>query len=46
MNIQVLALFLAPATALTALIYGFILSRRIMKEEVTNQKLLDIAKAV
>ncbi|MEK7513526.1 MAG: sodium-translocating pyrophosphatase [Patescibacteria group bacterium] len=46
MNIQVLALFLAPATAATALIYGFILSRRIMKEEVSNQKLQDIAKAV
>lgn len=46
MNIQIIALMLAPATAITALVYGFILSKKILKEKVENEKLNQIALAI
>ncbi|MCX6816480.1 MAG: sodium-translocating pyrophosphatase [Candidatus Beckwithbacteria bacterium] len=46
MNIQIIALLFAPATAITALIYGFILTKKILKEGVENEKLQQIALAV
>lgn len=46
MDIQIVALFMAPATALLALAYGFFLSKKILKEEEGSQKLKEIAKAV
>jgi len=46
MDIQLIALFTAPATSLIALVYGFFLTKKIVKEEVKNEKLNQIAKAV
>jgi len=46
MNIQLIALFFAPATAIIALVYGFYLTKKLMKQEVENEKLKSIAKAV
>lgn len=46
MNIQLIALFTAPATALIALIYGAILVKRTIKEEEGSDKLKQIGKAV
>ncbi|MFH0749871.1 MAG: sodium-translocating pyrophosphatase [Candidatus Gottesmanbacteria bacterium] len=46
MDIQIIALFTAPATALIALIYGAILVKRTLKEEEGSDKLKQIGKAV
>lgn len=46
MDIQLIALFVAPATSLLALAYGIFLSRRTLKEEEGNDTLKRIAKAV
>src|SRR3989344_5684825 len=46
MDIQLLALFVAPATALSALGYGAYLSKKVIEQKVENPDLLRIAKAV
>jgi len=46
MDIQLIALFAAPTTAIVALLYGFFLSRRVLKEEEGSDKLQAIGKAV
>jgi len=46
MDIQLIALFFAPATALVALIYGLYLSRRVLKEDEGSEKLKKIGKAI
>ena len=46
MDIQLIALFTAPATALLALGYGIYLSRAVLKESEGSEKLQTIAKAV
>ncbi|NMC35920.1 sodium-translocating pyrophosphatase [Candidatus Beckwithbacteria bacterium] len=46
MNIQLVALFVAPATAIIALAYGYYLTRQVMQEQEGSKKLQDIAKAV
>ena len=46
MDIQLIALFTAPATALIALIYGAFLVKRTLKEEEGSEKLKQIGKAV
>ncbi len=46
MDIQLIALFTAPATALIALIYGAMLVKRTLKEEEGSDKLRQIGKAV
>lgn len=46
MDIQLIALFTAPATALIALIYGAFLVKRTLKEEEGSDKLKQIGKAV
>lgn len=46
MDIQLIALFLSPATAIIALGYGIYLAKKIMKEEQGSEKLKTIAKAV
>jgi len=46
MNIQLVALFTAPITALIALGYGAYLTKRTLKEEEGSEKLKQIGKAV
>ena len=46
MDIQLIALFVAPLTSLFALAYGIYLSRRVIKEDEGSDKLREIAKAV
>ncbi len=46
MDIQIIALFTAPITALIALVYGFYLSKKVIREEEGSPKLRAIAKAV
>ena len=46
MDIQLIALFVAPATSLFALGCGIYLSRRVIKEDEGSQKLREIAAAV
>ncbi len=46
MDIQLIALFLSPATAIIALGYGIYLAKKVMKEEQGSEKLKTIAKAV
>ena len=46
MDIQLIALFFAPATSLIALGYGLYLSRKVLKEAEGSEKLQQIAKAV
>lgn len=46
MNIQIIALFTAPITALLALFYGAYLIQRIIKEKPGNEKVQQIGKAV
>src|SRR3989338_4405696 len=46
MNIQLIALFAAPATALAALIYGIILSRKVLAEDPGSEALQKIAAAI
>ncbi len=46
MDIQLAALFIAPATSLIALGYGFYLSRKVLQEDEGSEKLKQIAKAV
>lgn len=46
MDIQLIALFAAPATAIIALTYGYFLSRKIIKQEEGSKELREIAKAV
>ncbi len=46
MDIQLVALFVAPLTAILALVYGYILTRQVLKEEEGSPKLQAIAKAV
>jgi K(+)-stimulated pyrophosphate-energized sodium pump len=46
MDIQLIALFVAPITALLALGYGIYLTKDILKEDEGNDKLRQIAKAV
>lgn len=46
MNIQVIALFTAPITALLALGYGLYLTKKILSYHVKNDKLTRIAKAI
>ena len=46
MDIQLIALFAAPATAIIALIYGIILTRSVLKDSEGTPKLQAIGKAV
>ncbi len=46
MNIQLIALFFAPATAIAALTYGLILSKQVLAEDPGEAKLRTIGKAV
>lgn len=46
MNIQLIALFFAPLTALTALVYGIYLSKKVLGMEEGNEKLKSISKAI
>lgn len=46
MDIQVLALYGAPTTAIIALAYGVLLSKKITAQEVKNEKLITIGKAI
>jgi len=46
MDIQIIALFVAPITSLFALIYGIFLARAVLKEDEGSEKLKQIAKAV
>ncbi len=46
MNIQLIALFFAPATAIAALTYGLILSKQVLAEDPGEAKLRAIGKAV
>ena len=46
MNIQLIALFVAPATALVALVYGLILTRRVLRVSEGSEKLQQIGKAI
>ena len=46
MNIQLIALFGAPLTALVALAYGFYLAKQVLKVDEGNDKLKSIAKAI
>ncbi len=46
MDIQLIALFTAPVTALLALVYGAFLVKRTLKEEEGSDKLKQIGKAV
>jgi K(+)-stimulated pyrophosphate-energized sodium pump len=46
MDIQVVALFLAPLTAVIALVYGFYLARKIVSQDPGDEKLKSIAKAI
>src|SRR3989304_9140674 len=46
MDIQLIALFFAPFTAISALVYGVILSAKVLKVDEGNDKLKQIAKAV
>jgi len=46
MDIQLIALFVAPLTAIIALVYGYILTRQVLKEDEGSPKLQAIAKAV
>lgn len=46
MNIQLIALFTAPTTALVALLYGIFLTGRVLKEPEGDKKLQTIAKAI
>lgn len=46
MDIQLIALFTAPLVSIIALIYGYVLSKKILKESKGNAKLQQIAKAV
>ena len=46
MDIQIIALFVAPITSLFALTYGIILARAVLKEDEGSEKLKQIAKAV
>lgn len=45
-DIQLIALYTAPATALIALAYGFFLSKKITAQQVQNEKLKAIGKAI
>lgn len=46
MDIQLIALYFAPMTAIIALVYGFFLSSKILKEDEGNEKLKKIGDAV
>lgn len=46
MDIQLIALYTAPTTALLALGYGFYLARKILQEDEGSEKLKSIGKAV
>lgn len=46
MNIQIIALLAAPLTAVSALIYGFILTKKILREDEGSDKLKQIAAAI
>jgi len=46
MNIQIIALLAAPLTAVSALIYGFILTKKILREDQGSDKLKQIAAAI
>jgi len=46
MDIQLIALFFAPATAVAALAYGIFLTKNILKEDEGSAKLVQIAKAI
>ncbi len=46
MDIQLIALFTAPTTAISALLYGLYLTKKILKEPEGSPKLQQIAKAI
>jgi K(+)-stimulated pyrophosphate-energized sodium pump len=46
MDIQLIALYLAPATAIAALLYGWVLTRRVLAMDEGSAKLQEIAKAI
>lgn len=46
MDIQLIALFVAPSTAIIALLYGYYLTRKVLKEEEGSPKLQSIGKAI
>ena len=45
-DIQLIALFVAPATSIFALGYGVYLSRKVLKEDEGSEKLQQIGRAV
>jgi len=46
MDIQLIALFAAPATAIISLVYGLYLTKKVLAQDEGNEKLQTIAKAV
>jgi K(+)-stimulated pyrophosphate-energized sodium pump len=46
MDIQLIALFTAPTTAIIALLYGLYLTRKVLKEKTGSSELQAIAKAI
>lgn len=46
MNIQLIALILAPTTAIVALLYGLYLAKKILKAEEGNEKVKQIGQAI
>ncbi|MBI5465326.1 hypothetical protein HY946_01815, partial [Candidatus Gottesmanbacteria bacterium] len=46
MDIQIIALILAPATAIFALLYGASLVRRILKEDEGTPKMREIGQSI
>ena len=46
MDIQLIALFVAPVTALSALGYGIYLTQKVLKEDEGSPKLVQIGKAI
>ncbi len=46
MDIQLIALFTAPATAIIALLYGYFLSKKVLVAEKGNDKIQKIGKAI
>jgi K(+)-stimulated pyrophosphate-energized sodium pump len=46
MDIQKIALFVAPLTSIIALIYGFFLTRRVLRNDEGSDRLRNISKAI
>jgi len=46
MNIQIIALLMAPLTAVTALVYGLILTKKVLAEDEGSESLQKISRAI